>query len=56
MNPFNKLTKKEEREVLNLLNKSWTDIDYEYKGLTDTEKSCISEKTFNKIVKILFNL
>ena len=56
MSPFNKLTKKEQTEVLHLLNQSWFDIDYEYKSLTDKEKACISEETFNKIVKIPFRV
>jgi len=56
MKPFNTLTKEEQTEVLHLLNQSWFDIDYEYKGLTDAEKACISEETFNKIVKIPLKL
>ena len=38
------------KEILNLLKYSWKDIDYKYINLTDKEKECISEKTFNYII------
>jgi hypothetical protein len=35
--------------VLRLLDYSWKDIEYEYDGLTDREKKCITREEFEEI-------
>ena len=53
MKKLDKLTAKEEKEILGLLKYSFKDIDFAYGDLTDEERTIISSKTFNKIVSII---